>query len=306
MAVGLIMIVFLLQVFNATTTAWRQGEDQTETYREARAAMQMIVRDLSQTIQPMAGSVYAAPTPVPGSTPAVIAPALVIDHFTGTTPTNGDQINEEVYCLTTIPNNGASNLCAVGYFCEWRPDFDTNTHAPHAYSLMRQSLGSGAPANTATNTAAVPGLYDRFTAAINDPVLSFTDVFDREAPPTTTSTSTPPKSIATELASYIWDLQIRTPATLQSTADISADASNMYKQTSNQRVLPPYVEVRFKALSESAARQLEANGGVLRTTWNDSNSTTDPNYEHIILPGTRQFSVRVPIYGGSATATPTP
>lgn len=307
MAVGTIMIVFLLQVFNASIKAWRQGEDQTETYREARAAMQMMVRDLSQTIQPMTPSVYASPTPVPGSTPAVIAPALVIDRYSNDTPANGDEINEEVYCLTTIPNNGASNLCAVGYFCAWRPGFDNSAHAPHAYSLMRQYLGSGAPANP----TAIPGLYDRFKAASSAQLpppnpqvpLTFAEVFERETPPLTSIT---PKAVATELASYIWDLQIRTPATLQSTSDIHADASNMYKQASNQRVIPSYVEVRFKALSESAARQLEANSGVGRTTWNDSNSTSNSIYQHIILPGTRQFSARVPIYSGSSTATPTP
>ncbi len=305
MVVGTILVVFLFQLFNASMRAWRQGEDQTETYREARAAMQMIVRDLSQTIQPMTGSVYVVPTPTPGTTPAVIAPALVIDHFSGATPTNGDEINEEVYCQTTIPNNGASNLCAVGYFCAWKPDlYDAGSiqqdHAPHAYSLMRQYLGSGSGGTTTTK-----GLYDRFQKYSGTSPLTFTQIFDRAVPPQTPATD-PPQATVTELAAFIWDLQIRTPATLQSTTDISTDANNKYKQTSNQSVLPPYVEVRFKALSESAARQLEGNTGVLRTTWNDSKATTDPIYQHIILPGTRQFSARVPVYSGSTTATPTP
>ena len=66
------------------------------------------------------------------------------------------------------------------------------------------------------------------------------------------------------------------------------------------------MEIRFKALSESAARQLEGNTGVTRQTWNDASATTDPVYQHLILPGTRQFSARVPIYSGSATSTPSP
>ena len=37
MSVGLLLVVFLFQLFNASMRAWRQGEDQVETYREARA-----------------------------------------------------------------------------------------------------------------------------------------------------------------------------------------------------------------------------------------------------------------------------
>ena len=313
MSVGVLLIVFLFQLFNASMHAWRQGEDQVETYREARAAMQLMVRDLSQTVQPITASVYPSPAPaappVPGATPPAIAPVLVIDQYPNPDPArqSGDEINEEVYCLTTIPNNGASNLCAVGYFCEWKPDFDANSTAPRAYSLMRQYLGSGAPANAAANTAAIPGLYDRFVSAGNTSPLTFLNVYERTRPPQISTTS-PPQSTATELASYIWDLQIRLPTSLQSAVPTpSYGATPTYLgATSYANALPAYLEIRFKALSESAARQLEGNASVSRTTWNDASAANDPFYQHFILPGTRQFSARVPIYSGSATSTPSP
>ena len=300
MAVGTLLVVFLFQLFGASMRAWRQGEDQVETYREARAALQMMVRDLSQTIQPMTRGVYVPPTPAPGATPSVMAPVLVLDLYPDPQPPRqrGDEINEEVYCLTTIPNNGISSLCAVGYFCLWKPDFSSDgTRAPRAYSLMRQYLGSGAPASG--STGAIPGLYDRFQQYSGAAALSFHNVYERAAP-TQTSTTTPPQATATELASYIWDLQVRTPDTLQSTT-----AANKYSAASLPSVLPPYLEIRFKALSESAARQLEGNPSVDRTTWNDASDATSSIYQQIILPGTRQFCARVPIYSGT-TPTPTP
>lgn len=304
MAVGTLLIVFLFQMFNASARAWRQGEDQAETYREARAALQLMARDLSQTITPMTGSVYTPPTPAPAATPAIVAPVLVLERYPNPDPPRqaGDEINEEVYCLTTIPNDGASALCAVGYFCMWKPDFTTGTRVPQAYSLMRQSLGSGAPASG--DTAAILGLYDRFKNAGTSTPLSFAQVFERTRPPQA-STGTPPKAVATELASYVWDLQIRTPITApMSSAD--AESNNKYKaQPPYPNVLPPYLEIRFKALSDSAARQLEGNTAVGRATWNDANADS-AIYKNIILPGTRQFSARVPIHSGSATATPSP
>ena len=130
----------------------------------------------------------------------VVAPVLVIDRYPNPDPPqqDGDKINEEVYCLTTIPNDGASNLCAVGYFCQWDP----NNRATHAFSLMRQYLGSGSPT--------VTGLFERFQRANAQhpsvPTLTFLEVYGRTA---TTLTDAPLPSM-TEMASYIWDLQIRT------------------------------------------------------------------------------------------------
>ena len=39
--------------------------------------------------------------------------------------------------------------------------------------------------------------------------MNFLDVFKRAKPPASTSNASPPEAIATELASYIWDLQFR-------------------------------------------------------------------------------------------------
>ena len=234
----------------------------------------------------------------------------------------GDEINEEVYCLTNVPNSGASSLCAVGYYCAWMPDLisdsdpqaaEKRARAPQAYALMRQFLGSGSPAVAADPVkgiaarAAVAGLFDRFRAASGRSVCTFKDVFERLAPPQIPSPQTP-LAAATELCSYVWDLQFRTPATLQSAPGapplplpFGYPATPPYNT-----VLPAYVEIRFKALSAAAARQLEGNGAVNRQTWNSSSTVSTP-YRNIIQPGTRQFVARVPVLGlNNAAATPAP
>lgn len=284
MAVGTLLIIFLFQMFNASARAWRQGEDQAETYREARAALQLMVRDLGQTIPPMTGSVYVSPTPTPGATPQIVAPTLVLDYYNGK-PTGGVPVNEEVYCLTTIPNNGASSLCAVGYYCQWSPNGRSK-----AYSLMRQYLGSG--------SSTTAGLFDLFKSSSGKSRLLFTDLYDRD--------STVAKPSLTEMASYIWDLQIRTPTSLQDPAATPSYLKDPTYSTGYANAQPAYLEIRFKALSESAARQLEGNASVSPGTWNDSNAATAGIYRNIILPGTRQFSARVPLQSGSANSTPVP
>ena len=286
-AVGLLLVIFLFQIFNASLGAWRRGESQNDTYREARAALQLMTRDLSQIT-----------APIPGGA----APALVLDRYPGSIPTPqaGDEINEELYCLTTVPNSGASGLCAAGYFCLWMPDLIPGTdpnavikraHAPQAFALMRQFLGSG--------RVGAPGLFERFQAIGGKPVLSFLDLYER-TPPTLASDPQKPVSTVTELCAYVWDLQFRTPAMLQTESVTPVYGS----QPPYPTILPAFVEIRFKALSAEAARQLEGNTGVDRRTWGDP-SSGNFIYQRIIQPGTRQFVARVPIYSGSA-ATPGP
>ena len=299
MAVSALLIVFLFQLFNATAKAWKSGEDQTDTYREARAALQLMVRDIGSTTAPLMRNAYAVPTPTPSSSPAPgIVPVLVLDQYPSSLADPArqpdDAINEELYCLTNIPNSGSSSLCAAGYFCEWMPDVASTGNAqqtaaaPRAYALYRQFLGSG--------SAAAPGLFERFKAvnSASTQPLSFINLYERARPGTIPAASlTPPVATATQLASYIWDLQFRTAASAQATSSPSDYPAGMPLPTPPS-TLPAYVEIRFKALSTGAARQLEGNTSVTRAAWND-NQINSAIYQHIIQPGTRQFVARVPI-----------
>jgi type II secretory pathway pseudopilin PulG len=302
MAVALVLIVILFQIFNLASTSWQRSENQVDTYREARAALQLMVRELSQTSAPLpkkslTTTAAAAPTPAPAPAGGV-APVLVLDRYSST---DSGAAGEEVYCLTNISNRGASALCAVGYFCQWIPDAIPSNRAnrdqavqraPRAYALYRQFLDSDKT-------------FVRFQQAHEkqpDPPLAFLDIFSRDG--------SPAPSVA-ELASFVWDLQFRIETSLTktgNTAEPPSDGSGFmyskYPPSPYPEGLPSYVEIRFKALSASAARQLEGNGAISKDTWTNPN---DPLYMRLILPNSQQFVARVPLYNASLTyPTPTP
>jgi hypothetical protein len=271
-------------------------------------------RDLSATVQ----TSYAIPatggTPPPNPT----VPTLVLDRYPAGSASppraSGDEINEEVYCLTSIPNSGSSAVAAVGYFCQWLPDIDSSATAPHAFALMRQYLDSN-------------GVFARLQSAYgNQPPppaaatpLSFLDIFTRApvvAAGTTQPATNPPVATSAELADYVWDLQIRIDTNVTAASPITSaplDHANPQRSYGTQFgeqqpqypvALPPYVEIRFKALGTSAARRLEGNTSVTRQTW-------EPNppsaiYQQVILPAMQQFVLRVPLYGGAPTPAPSP
>ncbi len=291
MTVTLILVVALMQVFKATASTWQHGEAQVDAYREARAALQFMARDLSATLQ----ASYTQTNSTPGSTPPPpVMPTLALQHASASYNANGGPSNEEVFCLTNIPNSGASTLCAVGYYCQWMPDAlpagDSRLQrCPQAYALMRQSLDSN-------------GTFLRIKAAKVSP-LTFDDLFSL--------TATPVPSV-TQLAAYIWDLRFRIDTDLneQTYADGNAtkvpkDHSGHYYQgaaqgatTTYPPTLPAYIEIRFKALSDIAGRRLEgASTGVGRSTWNDTgaDSSTSGLYSSIIQPNAQQFVLRVPL-----------
>ena len=92
MTVTLILVVALMRVFTATANTWQHGEAQVDAFREARGALQLMVRDLSATLQ--AASV-PTPTPTPpasGTTPTAAAtgpllPSLLLQRSPTGPPT---------------------------------------------------------------------------------------------------------------------------------------------------------------------------------------------------------------------------
>ena len=295
MAITLILVTALMQVFTATTKTWQQSEARMDAYREARGALQIMARDLSATLQ----TSYHQP---PAST-GPLMPTLVLQRSPSTTPDPAGPGNEEVYCLTNIPNSGASFLCAVGFFCQWMPDQVTGNaagRAPRAYALMRQSLDSTGTFQRLK--AATAGQSASGTAAMP---LSFDDLFGR-----TVKAGAPAPTI-TQLSAYIWDLRFRIDTDLNEQTFPDGDASDAPLDHSTPPRfyggdptksyppnLPAYVEIRFKALSEIAARRLEGNTAVTQATWKDT-GTTSALYQSLILPGAQQFVLRVPLLSGT-------
>lgn len=305
-AVTLLLVVVLVRVFNGASGTWRHSEAQVDAYREARGALQLMARDLSATLAASYAQAGGGADPA-NANPAM--PTLAFRRYSSNTTPAGEPVNEEVYCLTNIPNHGASSLCAVGYFCQWMADNDMfpagvgADQRPRAYALMRQSLDSN-------------GTFKRMQAAASNPPLDFLKLYERNLSSAPSSAS-PPVAVATPLAAYVWDVRFRIDTDLddsvirdasdpssQAAADHSSPVRYYYGASGQNHPprLPPYVEIRFKALSSLAGRRLEgASAGVTQSTWSNTDSSL---YKQIIQPNYQQFVLRVPLLNGTQPPAP--
>jgi hypothetical protein len=192
-----------------------------DAFRDARAAMQIIERDLRNLVRSQWNpDPFTNPTPLPCqastvSTTGVTLPAayFALDNLYAD-PVAG---NQQLYALIAEQRTGSlGDLCAVGYYCAWDSQL-------HAYSLrrffrqidVRQALQGLTYAGESV-------LYNPLPS--NDPVL----------------------------AAYVWNLKIAlydaagnryTPN--QCVCDVSA---------TSPRQLPAAIEISFNAMSPQAAR----------------------------------------------------
>ncbi len=115
--VTLILVGILFRVFAAAAGQWQNADQRIDTFRDARAALQIMTRDLSRA-------------DINGN-----AQMLTLTDFFTVSP--NPQFAKEAYAITPITNSGKSDLCTVGYYCA----YDTVTHA---YSLKRLFKSSDA------------------------------------------------------------------------------------------------------------------------------------------------------------------
>ncbi len=153
------LVLILFSIFNQTTMAWQASEKQIDAFREARAALFMLRRDLS-------GMVLSAKAPL----------AFNQAGATVTAPADTD-IGDNIFFLSAQPggaqessNKGA--LCAVGYYVAWSVNDFNAAGSPYAskgsirsFNLFRYFRGGGtacanlkAYLDPATHDPANPGL----------------------------------------------------------------------------------------------------------------------------------------------------
>jgi hypothetical protein len=95
----------LFRVFAAAASQWQSSEQRIDTFRDARAALQIMTRDLGRA-----------------DTNGAAQMLTLSDPFS--------DFAKEAYAITPIPNAGKSDLCSVGYYCAY-------DGTAHAYSLKR-------------------------------------------------------------------------------------------------------------------------------------------------------------------------
>lgn len=173
LSVTAVLSVLMLRMFMDSSTIWKSNDERLETFREARAALQLMARELA--------AVNAAPE-LPEK-----FPMLALQHHGDTLPE--DYVNQEVYALSATRNTGHSDLCAVGYFCTWddrRKTFTLRRQATESnatFANLQKALRFGSPM---TPSGAFHLLYARPLPNADDDSLH-------------------------EIATYVWNLQFIIP-----------------------------------------------------------------------------------------------
>jgi prepilin-type N-terminal cleavage/methylation domain-containing protein len=170
-AITALIVVMLGTMFASLTNTSLRTNQRIDAFRDARAALQMIERDLSGLVRNQRDATGTALT---------LPSAYFVLKDMYDDPAAG---NQQMYALIAAKNSGSGDLCAVGYYCRWDAQ-------RHAYSLNRFFTDS-----TAT--------YSRLAGSVgyaSDAVLYTPD-----------PAATAPASVKDEvLASYVWNLHIDT------------------------------------------------------------------------------------------------
>lgn len=150
-----LMLLFLFSVFDQTTKAWQAGERKIDAFREARAALFMIRRDLL-------GAMIDDQSP------------MVFDRLGETIGFSGAlapaEVGSNLFFLTRLPPavqgaNNASNLCTVGYYIAWmRSAAGADQAANFSFNLIRYFIPSGQPGN---NNGTIANLLAFLNAGAN-------------------------------------------------------------------------------------------------------------------------------------------
>jgi type II secretory pathway pseudopilin PulG len=157
-SITVVIVVLLGTMFGSLMKTSGRSNQRIDAFRDARAALQMIKRDLANLVRAQPSAYFA-----------------MMDVYTD--PNTSTEKNRQLYALCALKNqppgvaaNAAGDLCAVGYYCRWDTD---------RYTLRRYFRDSAATFDAfKTNGAGVylgpAGLY--IPAAADD--LLATNVWD--------------------------------------------------------------------------------------------------------------------------------
>lgn len=268
--ITVLIVVMLGTMFGSLTNTASRANQRIDTFREARAALQMISRDLTNLVHPQWDpDPFSVPPPTTASQPTT-RPAAHLACTTGTNsgappqlkniyqdPANG---NQQLFALVAMKNSGQSDVCSVGYYCRWNDQ-------GYGYSLRRFFRDSSATYTTlsgATSYAAATVLYtpDAIPTAAN---LMRDDL----------------------LAQHVWNLKITAYDSAGAVITTYPYVCDSSATTPNQ--VPKALEISFRAMSAEAARTVIAfKAGA--NVWMNENDTT---YLRLIKPHAHEFRTRI-------------
>lgn len=273
--VTLVLVSVMLQVLNQSSAIWTRSNESLDTFREARAAIQLMAREI--------GQVRAMPVPV--TIPPTVGRTFPLLALEAHPESSGSSTaNEEIYALTSAftpdrvaatnsttdkkeTSHGRAGLTAVGYYCRWNEE-------RKAFSLARQFTRSD---ETYKNLQAVLSSTSPLTGS-----AAFLRLYSR--PPTPAVAGALDSSVD-DIATYMWDLHFVFPDNLK----LDPGQQQTWPQGEFSQKLPPWIEVRCKALGSLAARRLVGTN-LTPEAWFKEDSTT---YQRMIKPYQYQFVTRI-------------
>jgi type II secretory pathway pseudopilin PulG len=230
-----------------------------DAFRDARAAMQMIERDLRNLISNQWDN-KTPPNPITKPA-AYFALDKVWQDPNDPYSANNTAPNHQLFALVadqTSPSSG--DVCAIGYYCRWDDQL-------HAYSLRRFFRNStdtlGAIRSAVNNYAGDSILY---TPGLTDPVL----------------------------AAYIWNFKVTMYNATGTAIDTSQAGNYPYicdPSATSRKALPAAIEISFNAMSPQAARTvMSVTAGMPNSTATAYWMNMDAN---LVAPHTYQFRSRI-------------
>jgi len=254
---AIIVVLFGTMLGSLLNTASRANQ-RIDAFREARAALQMIERDLSNLVRTQWN-----PDPFPSPAPLPCAASTTTTNFVTrpaayfamenrySDPAAG---NQQIYALVAAkaagsPTPSVGDVCAVGYYCRW----EGNRYTLRRF--FRDSAHTFGVLQNAASYAADSDLYDLNAADARNDVL----------------------------AAYVWDFKV-------AIYDASGNLQTTYPYICDQSatiptLLPAAIEISFNAMSPQAAR----------TVMSVSSSPADWMNMNVNLvnPHTYQFRTRI-------------
>ena len=253
-AITVVIVVMLGTMFASLMSTSSRANQRIDAFRDARAALQMMERDLSGLVRARQTAYFALDK---RWQPSGTDPADPYADQTNASP------NHQLFALVSTKNqppgkapNEIGNICAVGYYCHWEGN---------RYTLRRFFRDS-------------VDIYNAIKPRVSGNTLNYTPASLLYTPVTTDDM----------LASYIWNLQItayKTDGTVDTTYPLVMDPGNP------AAILPATIEISFNAMSPDAARTVVA-AQAPPSVWMlmDDN---DPTYKNLIKPHTYAFRTRI-------------
>jgi type II secretory pathway pseudopilin PulG len=258
------MVLMLGLMLGSLMGSASHATQRVDAFRDARAALQMMERDLRNLVRTQWNpDPFAKPAPCPTATPGTAQPVTLLaayfvlkDIYLDDPATAGNH-NQQLYALAAAKTTASSgDVCAVGYYCRWDDQL-------HAYSLRRFFRNSAA-------TFAVMQVAGSYAA---DSVLYVPGASDAI------------------MAAYVWNFKVTMYDACGAVINTYPYICDPLATTPNPRPIrpPAAIEISFNAMSPQAARTVMS----VSSSPNDWMDTTTQNYQRLIMPHTYQFRTRI-------------